>query len=59
MKPEDLSSTDRELAQLALLRVHLGRVKRRQWELVRKSPAKRYDMNGRRLPDRAPDGRTC
>lgn len=29
--PEDLTPADRELAQLALLRIYLGRLKRAQW----------------------------
>jgi hypothetical protein len=31
VSPDDLSPADRELAQLALLRIHLGRLSRAEW----------------------------
>lgn len=31
MRPDDLTPSDRELAQLTLIRVHLARIARQKW----------------------------
>jgi hypothetical protein len=53
--PEELTSADREIAQLALLRIWLGRQKRAMWEITQgatKVIVKRYDVHGKRILSR-------
>lgn len=41
MTPEDLTPADREIAQLALVRIWLGRKRRAEFAAVRLAPARR------------------
>lgn len=45
MSPDDLSPADRELAQLALVRVWLGRKARARYASTH-GPTRRYQLNG-------------
>lgn len=54
MTPEELSPADREIAQLALVRIWLARKKRARYQLTHGESCKvqRFDLQGKPRPPR-------